>query len=267
MSWSLTRPSERTGRSRSVPSEDIRLYGKDSPLAYREDHAHRPYLGSHVTHKKLAIAALVFSVTMAAAPTTHVGALTIRQYEGNTASCTKAIKSGKVVTTKTFNTCWNGVVRSPAPCWNFQAGKPTGQKGQLVVVGRKTYLLHVGSKPLLLPRGYTAEDENKGCSTPKASSASPAPPAVTTTTPAAVTTTTPVTSDCGSVANQYVDASSLTPQIATLIANTCDSEQLTTLVVRSLPANLASNQQAVNYALNQLTSAICPANPHTKLCP
>jgi hypothetical protein len=121
-----------------------------------------------MTHKKLAIA-LVVSVIMAAAPATQLGALTTKQYYANTASCTKAIKSGKVVTIKTFNTCWNGVVRSPAPCWNFQAGKATGQKGQLVVVARKTYLLHVGSKPVLLPKGYTAEDENKGCSTPKAS--------------------------------------------------------------------------------------------------
>jgi hypothetical protein len=76
-----------------------------------------------------------------------------------------------------------------------------------------------------------------------------------------------VTGDCATVASRYVQISSLTPPVATMIANACDKAQLTTLIVNALPPNMASNQAAVSYALNQLTSAICPANPHTKLCP
>ena len=87
-------------------------------------------------------------------------------YSSNTTACDKAVKSGRVITAKTYNTCWNGAVRGPAPCYNLQTMTPTGQAGQVVIVGKREALLHVGEKPVYIPLNATATDENQGCKTP-----------------------------------------------------------------------------------------------------
>jgi len=120
-----------------------------------------------------------------------------------------------------------------------------------------------------------------GCANPSDSAAtttkpvrqqlpSPLVPATSTTAPALIgttTTTAPVTGDCATVSNQYVHVSTLSPDAAKQVADACDTSQLTAVIANGLPASMGSNQQAVAYFFNGLTNMICPANPHTKLCP
>jgi hypothetical protein len=128
----------------------------------------------------LAAALIVPVVLLAAPPAGASPHLTIAQYEANSIACNVSINAHKAITAKEFTTCAHSAVVEPNAC-------PSGQKGVIVDGGPKgskvvnnyslTYSLHVGANPVLLKRGFTEAQADKGCrpTTTKAT-------AVTTTT-------------------------------------------------------------------------------------
>jgi len=125
------------------------------------------------------------AATVMASTSVPAGALTAKQtkqYRVNTTACARAVKSGKVVTAKTYRICTHATVYSPAPC-------PSGQKGQLVSVGTRTFAMHIGRKPDQLPKGYTVTRVDRGCTT--VASTAPATTSPPTTVAPTTTTTRP----------------------------------------------------------------------------
>jgi hypothetical protein len=112
------------------------------------------------------LVAIALSLTLSggASASTHHSS---QWYAANTQACDRAVATGHVVTAKTFTSCWNGIVRQPAPCLNAQ-DMPTGENGQLVSIGYLggyvEYALHVGSKPDAV-QSVTAESVSKSTPT------------------------------------------------------------------------------------------------------
>jgi hypothetical protein len=203
-----------------------------------------------------------------------------------TADCNQAIASDEVVTTQAIKACSLVNAAIPTKCLHG----PSVYEVSAGTVGDPT-LLRVGYKPQVFIGGTTTvagtfyvNDITRLCGDPidpsltpptapltqaqvRALFTSPQPiPASTTTTMAASTAT---TTSCAGVFAQYGtiagnSSDTIPPAVAALVANACSPPEFQAGITQRLPAAYTAMASGLSQHLEGL---ICPANPHTKLCP
>lgn len=205
-----------------------------------------------------------------------------------TNDCNQAIVSDKVVTTEALKACNTVNASTTYKCLHG----PSVYEVSAGTVGDPT-LLRVGYKPEVYTASTTAETGTFYVSETKQLCGDPIDPSLTapvapltqsqvealfqpatstTAAPVATPTTVPpaaISASCAQVFAQYGSVASnasntISAPIATLIANACSPAELQTYITQYLPAAYTAMGP---YFTQKIESMICPAHPHTKLCP
>lgn len=170
--------------------------------------------------------------------------------------CESAARAKAVLSVSTMGKCKASMPLIPIPC-------PGSAAGIVINVGGTNYALRVGETPRVLGAQYTVEQMQSICATEPTTSV---PVTVTTIAPTTTTSSVANTASCAQAVAPAINASP-SPQAATLIANNCDPTDLQAVLTTYVPAGYPAPAQAAQSAVQRVESLMCPANPHTKLCP
>jgi hypothetical protein len=104
----------------------------------------------------VALAVVMTVMAAASASATNISIGDLQRAQANDKACTAALKSGKVVTAKTQKQCENGL---KVTVWY---DCPDGSRVGLIPQGKRTYYVHVGTKPALVAH-HTYEGAQAAC--------------------------------------------------------------------------------------------------------